>query len=121
MNVWTTIRAQLSPARVVPIVLAIIGAAVTAATGYLAANGFNLDPAIVTGLVVPIALGFAASVLKWQNGWQTYEQTQGQRAEMTGLADVHPDDLVPDIDDLDSEKQKASEEHHHHHGKGHNR
>ena len=108
-NLWNVIREQLTPARVVPIVMTVIGAAVTALTGYLAANGFNLDPAVVTGIVTPIALAVLASVFNWQKGWQAYEARGAQRQGEVADYDVHPDDLIPDVDDLDSEKAKRRE------------
>ena len=106
---WNSIREQLSPARVVPLVIQIITAGVVAATGYLAANGFNLDPAIVTGIVAPIALGGLATALKWQDGWQKYEARGGAAGDAMADADVHPDDTIPDVTDLDSEGVKAAE------------
>lgn len=107
---WNSIRDSVfTPARIVPIVIATVGAGVTAATGWLAANNFNLDPAIVTGIVVPIALSFAASAFKWQDGWQKYEARGAADQGIIETYDVHPEDLVPDAEDLDSEKAKAHE------------
>ena len=99
----------LSPARVVPVVGAIITAAVTAATGYLAANGMNLDPAVVTGIVAPIALGGLATVLNWQKGWQDYEKRGAANQGIVEEYDIHTDDYIPDVSDLDSEGVKAAE------------
>lgn len=109
MSVWERFRdAVLTPARIVPLVGGVITAGVTALTGYLAANGFNLDPAIVTGIVVPIALGGLAAVLKWQNGWQDYEKrTEGvvERPPpyvtdpVTQPDPIFEDDDLPDVDE----------------------
>jgi len=109
MNLWNTIRDQLSPARVVPIVMQVITAGVVAATGWLAANNFNLDPAIVTGIVAPIALGGLASALKWQDGWQKYEQRGAANGQVVETYDVDPTDLIPDDGDLNSAKAKDAE------------
>lgn len=101
---------QLTPSRVVPVVLTIITAGVTAVTGWLAANNFNLDPAIVTGIVAPIALGGLATALNWQKGWQQYEARGAANSALVEQYDVHPEDYVPDPDDPTSERAKAREE-----------
>jgi len=117
---WNAIKEQLTPSRIVPVVGFVVTAGVTAVTGYLAANGFNLDPAIVTGIVVPVALGGLASVLHWQKGWQAYEERGAAAGAVVESYDVHPEDLIPDVDDLDSEKAKGVEQTttHRRHSKG---
>lgn len=108
-NLWNAVREQLTAARVTPIVMTVVGAAVAAGTGWLAQHGLNLDPGTTTAAVAAVALGAVGQALHWQKGRREHEARASAIGDELATADVHPDDLVPDEHDLDSEKAKAAE------------
>lgn len=109
---WDWIRANVfTPSRMVPLTAQLLTAGVGIVTTWLATKGWlDLDPAQVVGFVAPVVLGAEASIFKWQQGYQEYEKRADDRAGIVEEFDVHPDDLIPDVEDLDSEKAKHAEE-----------
>lgn len=110
-NLWNAIRAELTPSRVVPVTGHLLATGVGLLTTWLATKGWlNLDPAEVLAIVTPIVTGIEGSVLHWQKGNRETEERRARNREAIQDYDVHPDDLKPDGDDLDSARAKAAEE-----------
>jgi hypothetical protein len=76
-----------------------------------------IDPGWLTGIFVAGALTAGTTAYKWLDGWQKHEfvtrapgvRLGGDPLDHPASSDIHPDDAVPDIDDLDGEKGKAAE------------
>lgn len=100
----------------------------TAAAGYVAALAArylpgipNLDSSHILAVFLGGALIAAGMIHKWLTGWQAHEALlskakldhAGPLADpevvLNTPADIHPDDAIPAIDDLTSEKAKAAE------------
>jgi hypothetical protein len=109
---WDSIRESvLTPSRIVPLTAQLLTAGVGILTTWLGTKGWlNLDPGQVVGFVTPLVLGAEASIFKWQQGWQKYEERSATDTAVIEEYDVHPDDLIPDENDLDSEGAKTEEE-----------
>ncbi len=108
-NIWNGIRAQLTQARVVPIVMSLVGSLVGVVVAYAAKHGLNIDQAQATAIAGVFTIGALGQALNWQQGNKQYEARDAQNAGVVEEYDVHPDDLIPDAEDLDSEGQKAAE------------
>lgn len=110
-NLWNAIRAQLTPSRVVPLTGHLLAALVGLGTAWLATKGWlSLDSTQVLAIVVPIVTGVEGTILHWQVGQREYAARGNDRQRVVEDYDTHPDDLVPDVNDLTGEKAKAREE-----------
>lgn len=126
--VWLRLRAAWPVNRVVAALTPIIFVPVAGFLATWVASHFPGLPAInPTALAGIFALGAAsalAAAYKWLDGWQKHEQNVAIRNSFppgAGLvsgdvelghpaySDIHPDDAVPDVDDLDGEQAKVAE------------
>lgn len=109
MNLWDRIRASLTPARVTPIVMTVLGSLVTVGVAWLAKHGLNLDQTAVLAILGPMVLGVVGAALQWQNGQKQLDTTEAAVDEYLRKNDTHPEHFEPDLDDLDSERAKHEE------------
>jgi len=108
---WNWIRTNIfTPSRLVPLTAQLLTAGVAIVVTWLGTKGWlTLDPAQVVSFVTPLVLGIEASIFKWQTGWQKYEDAQRLNGNAVAEYDVHTDDLIPDVEDPNSEGVKEAE------------
>lgn len=116
--------AAIPPNRLVlyatPVITALAGWLAELAARYLPGMPGLDAPHLLAVFVVGAGIA-AVAIHKWLTGWQAHEAqiTQAKIAVVTHKAtdplsalsnpDIHPDDAIPELDDLDSEKAKAAE------------